>query len=95
MANHDNFSIEIAYARSHVQTLKTLEVSSGCTVKEAIILSGIMDQFPEIDLTKNKIGIFSKFIQPDTLVQPKDRIEIYRPLIIDPKDARRLRAKRI
>ena len=49
----------------------------------------------EIDLTKNKIGIFSKFIQPDTLVQPKDRIEIYRPLIIDPKDARRLRAKRI
>ncbi len=78
-----------------MQTLKTLEVSSGCTVKEAIILSGIMDQFPEIDLTKNKIGIFSKFIQPDTLVQPKDRIEIYRPLIIDPKDARRLRAKRI
>ena len=97
MANHDNnsFSIEIAYALSHVQILKTLEVSSGCTAKEAIILSGIMDQFPEIDLTKNKIGIFSKFIQPDTLVQPKDRIEIYRPLIIDPKDARRLRAKRI
>ena len=67
MANHNNFSIEIAYARTHVQTLKTLEVSSGCTVKEAIILSGIMDQFPEIDLTKNKIKTITQYCTSSSL----------------------------
>ncbi|MEK6686013.1 MAG: RnfH family protein [Pseudomonadota bacterium] len=88
------FSIEVAYALPHVQVLKKIDVPVGCTVKQAIILSGIMDQFPEIDLTKNKLGIFSRLTQPDILLQPHDRIEIYRPLIIDPKDARRMRAKK-
>jgi len=88
------FPIEVAYALPHIQILKKLDVPAGCTVKQAIILSGIMAQFPEIDLTKNKLGIFSRFTQPDALLQPHDRIEIYRPLIIDPKDARRMRAKK-
>lgn len=87
------FQIEVAYALPHIQILKTLEVPSGCTVQQAIILSGIMDQFPEINLTKNKLGIFNRLAQPDTLLQPHDRIEIYRSLVIEPKDARRIRAK--
>jgi len=95
MASHDSaFQIEVAYALPHVQILKKLNVPTGCTVEQAVILSGIMDQFPEIDLTKNKLGIFSRFTQPDTPLQPYDRIEIYRPLVIDPKDARRMRAKK-
>jgi len=94
MANHDCiFQIEIAYALPHIQILKKLDVPKGCTAKQAIILSGVIDQFPEIDLTKNKLGIFSRFTQPDTLLQPYDRIEIYRPLAIDPRNARRMRAK--
>ena len=85
--------VEVAYALPHIQILKKLNVPVGCTIKQALILSGILDQFPEIDLTKNKLGIFGKFAQPDTLLRPYDRIEIYRPLVIDPKDARRIRAK--
>lgn len=88
-----NFPVEVAYALPHMQILQKLDVPVGCTIKQALILSGILDQFPEIDLTKNKLGIFGKFAQPHTLLQPYDRIEIYRPLVIDPKDARRTRAK--
>lgn len=96
MVSHDNhFQVEVAYALPHTQILKKLNVPAGCTVKQALILSGILNQFPEIDLTRNKLGIFGKITQPNTFLQPYDRIEIYRPLIIDPKDARRIRAKKI
>ena len=88
------FQVEIVYALPHIQILEKLYVSAGCTVEQAIKCSGILDQFPEIDLTKNKLGIFGKFSQPETHLQPNDRIEIYRPLIIDPKEARRIRAKK-
>lgn len=94
MANHDNiFQIEVTYALPHIQVLKKLTVPADCTVEQAIILSGILDQFTDIDLTTNKLGIFGKLTQRDTRLHPHDRIEIYRPLIIDPKDARRIRAK--
>lgn len=86
--------IEVAYALPHVQILQKLDVPPDCTVEQAIQRSGILRQFPEIDLTKNKLGIFGKFTQPHAVLQPHDRIEIYRPLIIDPKEARRLRAKK-
>ncbi len=86
-------NIEVAYALPNRQILKQLRVPTGTTVEQAIILSKLTDEFPEIDLSKNKLGIFSKFTQRETIVQPQDRIEIYRPLIIDPKEARRIRAK--
>ncbi|MER0215747.1 MAG: RnfH family protein [Nitrosomonas sp.] len=86
--------IEIAYALPQVQFLKKLDVSPGCTVENAIRCSGVLDEFPEIDLTKNKLGIFGKLTQLQAVLEPHDRIEIYRPLIIDPKEARRLRAKK-
>ncbi len=85
--------IEVAYALPHIQILKKLNVPTGCTVEQAVILSGVLDQFADIDLTTNKLGIFGKLIPLDTRLRPHDRIEIYRPLVIDPKDARRIRAK--
>lgn len=88
------FQVEIVYALPRIQILQKLDVSAGCTVEQAIKSSGILDQFPEIDLTKNKLGVFGKFAQPETPLSPCDRVEIYRPLIIDPKDARRIRARK-
>ncbi|MCE7914358.1 MAG: RnfH family protein [Nitrosomonas sp. PRO4] len=95
MANADRFfQVEVVYALHHVQILKKIAVSSNSTVEQAIKQSEIISQFPEIDLTKNKCGIFGKSVSLDTPLQPYDRIEIYRPLIINPKDARRIRAKK-
>jgi len=78
MANHDHrFQIEVAYALPHIQILKKLDVPAGCTIRQALMLSGVLDQFPEIDLAKSKLGIFGRITQPDTFLQPYDRIEIY------------------
>lgn len=85
--------IEIVYALPDHQILKKLKVPVGTTVAHAIQLSGIIDPFPDIDLSRNQFGIFSQLVQGDTTLQSHDRIEIYRPLIIDPKEARRHRAK--
>ena len=85
--------IEIAYATSHTQVLMPLNVNEGTTIEEAIILSGILGQFPNIDLAQHKVGIFSKIAKLDTVVREKDRIEIYRPLLADPKEVRRKRAE--
>ena len=86
--------VEVTYAplQQDNQILKQLRVPTGSTVEQAIKLSKLLDEFPEIDLLKNKLGIFSKFTQRDTILQSKDRIEIYRPLLIDPKAARANRA---
>jgi uncharacterized protein len=84
--------IEIAYAKPEQQRLLSLEISAETTVQQAIEQSGIMNQFPEIDLNVNRVGIFSKPCKLDQLLQAGDRIEIYRPLIADPKEARKNRA---
>lgn len=85
--------IEIAYAKPEHQCLLALEVPAETTVQQAIELSGIIAQFPEIDLEINRVGIFSKPCKLDQPLQPGDRIEIYRPLSVDPKEARKNRAK--
>ncbi|WP_295627410.1 RnfH family protein [uncultured Nitrosomonas sp.] len=85
--------IEIAYALPNIQILRKITVPLGCTVEQALAISEILQKFPEIDLAKNKLGIFGKFVQLDTQLHSNDRIEIYRPLIIDPKEIRRMRAK--
>lgn len=87
-------SVEIAYALPETQLLIELEVVAGTTAREAIENSGILRRFPEIDLPGQKIGIFGKVVKPDCVLKPGDRVEIYRPLIADPKDARRRRAVR-
>lgn len=87
--------IEICYATStQQQTLIELEVSRPCSIKLAIEQSGFLKKFPEINLAVYKVGIWSKKQSLDTLLQPKDRIEIYRPLLLSPTEARKLRAER-
>lgn len=85
--------IEIAYALPEKQTLLKLKVPEGTLAQAAIEQSGILDIHPEIDLATQKIGIFSKATKLDTVLRSRDRVEIYRPLIADPKAVRRQRAE--
>ncbi|MFM8491572.1 MAG: RnfH family protein [Candidatus Methylopumilus sp.] len=84
--------IEVAYALPQKQLIIPIIVKPGTTAKDAIQMSGIIKKFPEIDLDKNQIGIFGKLTQLDHVMRERDRIEIYRPLIADPKEIRRQRA---
>jgi putative ubiquitin-RnfH superfamily antitoxin RatB of RatAB toxin-antitoxin module len=92
MVSPKQFVIEVAYALPDQQTLIAVTVEAGCTIEAAIDRSGILERHPEINLSQQKIGIFSKVRQLSDVVNEGDRIEIYRGLTIDPKDARRQRA---
>mgnify|MGYP001579199364 CR=1 FL=1 len=87
-----SIQILIAYAGRDRQVLRRLEVARDATVAESIEASGLLSEFPEIDLARNKVGIFGRLAPHDTSVQEGDRIEIYRPLTIEPTEARRRRA---
>lgn len=91
MAN-ENFEVEVAYAKPDTQVIFTVDAQEGMTVRDVIERSGILEQFPEIDLDTGKVGIFSKLSKLDATVRAKDRVEIYRPLIADPKAVRKKRA---
>ncbi len=84
----DQINIELIYALPEKQDLLTISITPGTTIEQAIQLSGILKQYPEIDLQQTKVGIFSKVTPLDTELREGDRIEIYRPLLIDPKQAR-------
>lgn len=94
MAEQQTISVEVAYAKPEKQTIISVQVKPGTTLIEAVKLSGILEQFPEIDPAENKFGIFSKISPPETVLREKDRVEIYRPLIADPKESRRKRAEK-
>jgi uncharacterized protein len=87
----ERLSIDVCYALPDAQTLVSLELAPGATVQQAIDASGILKQHPEIDLTKLKVGIYGKLKPLDTVLADHDRVEIYRPLIVDPKAARQRR----
>ena len=87
-------AIEVAYASTNQSWLIPVEVEEGTTVQQAIASSGILQQYPDINLQTNKVGLFSKIVALDVPVRAGDRIEIYRPLVLDPKEARRLRAEK-
>jgi len=87
------FWVEVAYATPEKQTIIRVEVSPGCTVERAIELSGIREQFPEMDVRDDAVGVFSRKVKLDHALRAGDRVEIYRPLIADPKEARRRRAQ--
>ena len=89
----DTFTVEVAYALPEEQTLVTLEVEPGTTVEEAIRRSRILERHPEIDLERQKVGVFGKPASLGSPLRPKDRVEIYRPLKVDPKEMRRRRAR--
>ncbi len=84
--------IEVAYAKPSEQIILCLDLPEGGTAEMAILQSGILQRFPEINLECNKIGVFSKLCKLDCVLRSGDRVEIYRPLLADPKDARRNRA---
>jgi len=87
--------IEVVYALPHAQTVVILQVPVGTRIKEAIAMSGIAAQHPEIDWDSAMTGIFGKRASPSTVLRANDRVEIYRPLLADPKQARRKRARRV
>jgi putative ubiquitin-RnfH superfamily antitoxin RatB of RatAB toxin-antitoxin module len=83
--------IAVAYSDPANQIWLRIEVPEDVTVEQAIIKSGILRQFPDIDLTEQKIGVFGKLVKLDGALQAGDRIEIYRPIIADPKTVPRRR----
>lgn len=89
----ETITVEVAYALPHTQVIISLQIPAGTTAQAAIELSQILQQFPDIQLAESKIGVFGKMIHPDAVLNPMDRVEIYRPLIANAKEARRLRAK--
>ena len=93
MTISSTLQIEVVYALEKKQVLLPVCVPDGATVEEAIHHSGVLTQFPEIDLASNKVGIFSKLVKLEETVRDRDRVEIYRPLIADPKEVRRQRAE--
>lgn len=92
MIDENKIVVEVAYALPQQQSIISLEVTPQTTAMQAIIASGITTKFPEIDLTQSKMGIFGKQIKPETILRAHDRVEIYRPLIADPKLVRKQRA---
>ncbi len=90
----ENIQIEVVYGLAHKQKLLSIPVCKGVTVEQAIIESGIIHLFPEIDLAVNKVGIWNKAVKLSQIVADLDRIEIYRPLIADPKEVRKRRAEK-
>jgi len=93
MAEHDLIPVEVAYALPHEQIILALEVEPDTTVEHTIKRSGILEKYPQIDLAKDKVGIFGKICKLDATLNAKDRIEIYRGLIADPKESRRQKAE--
>ncbi|SFM34266.1 hypothetical protein SAMN05421721_10388 [Ectothiorhodospira mobilis] len=84
--------VEVAYAKPEDQAVLEVTLPPQATVEEAIRASGILERFPEIDLSANKVGIYGKLTRLDAPLRDRDRVEIYRPLIADPRAARRRRA---
>jgi len=89
----DKISVEVAFATPHKQVIAAVTVATDDTVRKAINASGILDQFPEIDLLKMSVGVFGKVCKLDRSLEQGERVEIYRPLLQSPMDARRNRAR--
>lgn len=88
-------NVELAYAKPEQQLIVTLAMEEGATVEAAIKASGLLERFPEIASSGLNAGIFGVVCTPDQPVKEGDRIEIYRPLLHDPKEARRQRALKV
>lgn len=84
--------VVVAYATPQQEFLQPMQVAPGTTIGQAIEGSGVLARFPEINLVTQPVGIYGKKKTLDTALRARDRIEIYRPLVADPKDSRRKRA---
>lgn len=92
--NSATAKVEVVFALPDKQTLLVLMVVDGSTVEAVIEQSGMLQRYPEIDLSKNAVGIWNRTCKLQDVIRDGDRIEIYRPLIADPKEARRRRAEK-
>ncbi len=92
MSSEQHIMVEVAYALPNQQLIIPVHMPQGANAEAAIQASGILQKFPEIDLKVNQIGIFGKLARLDTSLRNLDRVEIYRPLIADPKEVRKQRA---
>ncbi|MGB0867124.1 MAG: RnfH family protein [Granulosicoccaceae bacterium] len=86
--------VEVAYATPQQQRIVELDVVAGCTARQAALQSALDQHFESLSLADNPLGIFGKRASDDQVLQEGDRVELYRPLLIDPKEARRLRAEK-
>lgn len=85
--------IEVIYALPDRQELISLDLPEGSTALQAVEASGLLVKFPDIEPGgRNKLGVFAKLVKPETVLRERDRVEIYRPLIADPKEVRRQKA---
>ena len=87
-------NVEVVFALPTTATSLSIEVLEGTTVEQAVIQSGIIEKCPEIDAQALTLGVWNRTVKPTQELKNGDRIEIYRPLIADPKDARRKRAEK-
>ena len=92
MENAETIPVEVVYALPDRQVILEVEVAANASIAEVIAQSGILEQFPGIDLGTNKVGIFGKLGKMTDTLHAGDRVEIYRPLIADPKEVRKQRA---
>jgi len=87
-------SIEVCYAAADAQTLISVDLPEGATLQQALEKSGILQRYPAIDLTTQKVGVFGKLKPLDAVLADHDRVEIYRPLLVDPKLSRQRRVEK-
>lgn len=85
--------VEVAYASKVRQIIVVVELDEGQCIRDAIEQAGLLPDFPDIDLTKNAVGVFGKIAALTTILHDADRVEIYRPLLRDPKELRKRRAQ--
>jgi len=89
----ESMVVEVVFALPAIQTIVRLELDAGATVREAIQRSGLLDRFPSINLDQQSVGVWGRKVPLDSPLTTGDRVEIYRPLSADPKEARRRRAR--
>ena len=94
MSNDNTIRVEVAYALPHKQALLEIRVPDGTTALEAARQSGITSKFDGVDLDNGTLGIFGQVVAPGQVLRDGDRVEVYRPLIADPKEVRKARAER-
>lgn len=92
MVAFESIAVEVAYAAGDKTFLRKLKVPAGTTLRGAIERARLLDEHPEIDLARYKVGVFGKLMALETLAVAGDRVEVYCPLPRDPKERRRRRA---
>ncbi len=94
MASATELVVEVIYATRARQEVRTVRLPVGSVVEQAIRHSGLLAEFPEIDLAVNRVGVYGEPVELDSMLEGGERIEIYRPLVVDPREARSRRARK-